>query len=85
MFLVKRGILFIPMEVTLVSLAWAGSLAAPVVYLQVIWAIGLSMVALAALLWLPRSALIVFAVTVMLGHNMLDGLVLQPGDTGYVL
>ncbi len=26
-----------------------------------------------------------FALAVMLGHNLFDGLVLQPGDTGYVL
>lgn len=84
-FLVKRGLLLILLEVTLVSLAWTRSLAPPILYLQVIWAIGLSMVALAALLWLPRAALIVFAAAVMLGHNLLDGLVLQPSDTGYVL
>ncbi|KQO70652.1 heparan-alpha-glucosaminide N-acetyltransferase domain-containing protein [Methylobacterium sp. Leaf88] len=84
-FLAKRGLLLILMEVTLVSLAWTRSLAPPILYLQVIWAIGLSMVALAALLWLPRAALIVFAAAVMLGHNLLDGFVLQLGDTGYVL
>ncbi|KQP77462.1 hypothetical protein ASF60_13100 [Methylobacterium sp. Leaf113] len=84
-FLLKRGLLLILMEVTLVSLAWTRSLAPPILYLQVIWAIGLSMVALAALLWIPRAALIVFAAAVMLGHNLLDGFVLQPGDTGYVL
>lgn len=73
------------MEVTLVSLAWTRSLAPPILYLQVIWAIGLSMVALAALLWLSRASLILFALAVMFGHNLFDGLVLQPGDTGYVL
>lgn len=84
-FLAKRGLLLILLEVTLVNLAWTRSLTPPILYLQVIWAIGLSMVALAALLWLPRAALILFAAAVMLGHNGLDGLVLQRGDTGYVL
>ncbi|WP_311274071.1 heparan-alpha-glucosaminide N-acetyltransferase domain-containing protein [Methylobacterium sp. WCS2018Hpa-22] len=83
-FLLKRGLLLILFEVTLVSLAWTRSLAPPILYLQVNWAIGLSMVALAALLWLPRAALVLFAAAVMLGHNLLDGLVLQPGDMGYV-
>ena len=83
-FLVKRGLLLILLEVTLVSLAWTRSLTPPILYLQVIWAIGLSMLALAALLWLPRAALVLFAAAVMLGHNLLDGLVLQSGDTGYV-
>ncbi|MCJ2082651.1 DUF1624 domain-containing protein [Methylobacterium sp. J-090] len=84
-FLLKRGLLLILLEVTLVNLAWTRSLLPPILYLQVIWAIGLSMVALAALLWLPRAALILFALAIMLGHNGLDGLVLQPGDTGYLL
>ncbi|POR40264.1 heparan-alpha-glucosaminide N-acetyltransferase domain-containing protein [Methylobacterium sp. V23] len=84
-FLLKRGLLLILLEVTLVNLAWAHSLPPSILYLQVIWAIGLSMVALAALLWLPRAALILFALVVMLGHNLFDGLVLQPGDSGYVL
>ncbi|MCJ2043533.1 heparan-alpha-glucosaminide N-acetyltransferase domain-containing protein [Methylobacterium sp. J-078] len=84
-FLAKRGLLLILLEVTLVNLAWTRSLTPPVLYLQVIWAIGLSMVALSALLWRPRAALILFAAAVMLGHNGLDGFVLRPGDTGYVL
>ncbi|KQP33995.1 hypothetical protein ASF49_08335 [Methylobacterium sp. Leaf104] len=84
-FLLQRGLLLILLEVTLVSLAWTRSWAPPILYLQVIWAIGLSMVALAALLWLPRVGLILLALAVMLGHNLLDGLVLQSGDTGYVL
>jgi uncharacterized membrane protein len=83
-FLAKRGLLLILLEVTLISLAWTRSLTPPILYLQVIWAIGLSMLALAALLWLPRAALVLFAAAVMLGHNLLDGLVLQSGDTGYV-
>jgi uncharacterized membrane protein len=84
-FLLKRGLLLILLEVTLVNFAWTRSLLPPILYLQVIWAIGLSMVALAGLLWLPRAGLILFAVAVMLGHNGLDGLLLRPGDTGYVL
>jgi uncharacterized membrane protein len=39
----------------------------------VIWAIGLSMIALAGLLWLPRPALLVLAIAVVAGHNLFDG------------
>lgn len=84
-FLVKRGLFLVVLEVTLVNLAWTGSLLPPVLYLQVIWAIGLSMLALAALLWLPRPVLIGAALAIMLCHNALDGLMLTPDQPGYAL
>ncbi|MFY9290758.1 MAG: heparan-alpha-glucosaminide N-acetyltransferase domain-containing protein [Methylorubrum rhodinum] len=84
-FLFTRGLLLIVLEVTLVNLAWTRNLFPPILYLQVIWAIGLSMVALAALLWLPRALLVLAAAALVLGHNGLDGLVLEPGETGYVV
>ncbi|MEE7456080.1 hypothetical protein MPAR168_18835 [Methylorubrum populi] len=84
-FLLTRGLFLIVLEVTLVNLAWTRSLLPPILYLQVIWAIGLSMVALAALLWLPRAVLIALALAIMLGHNALDGIVLTPDQPGYAL
>ncbi|AYO84180.1 DUF1624 domain-containing protein [Methylobacterium brachiatum] len=84
-FLLKRGLLLIALEVTLVSFAWTASLPPPILYLQVIWAIGVSMVALAGLLWLPRAALAVLALVIMLGHNALDGIALAPDQPGYAL
>ncbi|MGX7706866.1 DUF1624 domain-containing protein [Methylobacterium sp. Gmos1] len=82
-FLLTRGLFLIGLELTLVNLAWTGKLLPPVLYLQVIWAIGISMVALAGLLRLPRPALVAVALAIMLGHNLLDGIVLAPGEAGY--
>ncbi|WP_043090540.1 heparan-alpha-glucosaminide N-acetyltransferase domain-containing protein [Xanthomonas sp. SHU 166] len=56
-FLLKRGLFLIVLELTLVNLAWSGAFPPQALYLQVIWVIGLSMLALAALLWLPLPAL----------------------------
>jgi uncharacterized membrane protein len=84
-FLLKRGFLLILLEVTLVNLAWTRSLLPPFLYLQVIWAIGLSMVALAGLLWLPRAGLVLVALGIMLGHNLLDGIRVAPDEAGYAL
>ncbi|CAO4166748.1 DUF1624 domain-containing protein [Methylorubrum aminovorans] len=84
-FLIKRGLFLIVLEVTLVNLAWTLNPLPPILYLQVIWAIGLSMVALGLLLWLPRPVLIGVALAIMLGHNALDGLVLAPDQPGYAL
>ena len=83
-FLLTRGLFLIALELTLVNLAWTRSLLPPVLYLQVIWAIGLSMIALAGLIRLPRPALVAVALVVMLGHNLLDGIVLAPDHPGYV-
>src|SRR5215472_12170911 len=53
---------------------WVTHFCAPVFVLQVIWAIGVSMVVLAALVWLPRSAIAAFAVALIAGHNLFDAI-----------
>lgn len=74
-FLLSRGLWLVFIELTVVSLAWNFNLGPQfVVTLQVIWAIGMSMIALAALLWLPRAALLIVALGMILGHNLLDGI-----------
>lgn len=72
-FLLKRGLFLVVLELTLVNFAWTFQLPPDTLYLQVIWAIGLSMIALAGLIWLPRPALLVLAVALVAGHNLLDG------------
>jgi uncharacterized membrane protein len=84
-FLLQRGLILMLIEVTLVNVAWTRSLLPPILYLQVIWAIGVSMIALAGLLWLPRAALIGVALVIVLGHNLLTPLVFVPGEPGYTL
>ena len=71
-FLFKRGLLLVVLELTLVNFAWTFEFPPGVIYLQVIWAIGLSMLALAALLWLPRGLLACIGVLLVAGHNLLD-------------
>jgi uncharacterized membrane protein len=72
-FLLKRGLFLIVLELTLVNFAWTFAFPPQLLYLQVIWAIGLSMLALAALLWLPRPLLALLGVALVAGHNLLDG------------
>ncbi|CAN7511976.1 heparan-alpha-glucosaminide N-acetyltransferase domain-containing protein [Pseudoxanthomonas sp. LjRoot143] len=71
-FLAKRGVFLLVLELTLVNFAWTFELPPQTVYLQVIWVIGLSMLALAALLWLPRGVLVAIGLGVIAGHNLLD-------------
>lgn len=72
-FLVKRGLWLIVLELTVVSFAISFSL--PYLpFIQVIWAIGWSMVVLAGLVWLPRVAVLTIGVAIVAGHNLLDPL-----------
>ena len=73
-FLFKRGLFLVVLEFTLVNFAWTFQVPPSVIYLQVIWAIGLSMLALSALVWLPRALLAGLGVVLVAGHNLLDGL-----------
>ena len=71
-FLFKRGLFLVVLELTLVNFAWTFQFPPSVIYLQVIWAIGLSMIALAALVWLPRAVLVAIGLALVAGHNLLD-------------
>lgn len=73
-FLAKRGLFLVVLELTVINFAWTASFPPKVIYLQVIWAIGLSMLALAALVRLPRAALVALGFVIVAGHNLLDGL-----------
>lgn len=84
-FLFKRGLFLVVLELTLVNFAWTLELPPQTLYLQVIWAIGLSMLALSALLWLPRAALIALAVAIVAGHNLLDGVRFETGHPLHTL
>ncbi|WNJ83017.1 DUF1624 domain-containing protein [Pseudomonas canadensis] len=83
-FLFKRGLFLVVLEFTLVNFAWTFQLPPSVIYMQVIWAIGVSMIALAALVWLPRPLLIVLAVVIIAGHNLLDGLHFEAGSALHI-
>ena len=77
-FLFKRGLFLVVLEFTLVNFAWTLQFPPTVIYLQVIWAIGLSMLALSLLLWLPRVWLAALGLLLVAGHNLLDGLHFGP-------
>jgi uncharacterized membrane protein len=79
-FLLTRGLFLMLLEVTLVSFAWSGRLPPQTLWLQVIWAIGVCMIALAGLIHLPRIAIAMIGGVIVAGHNLLDPIVLTPGS-----
>jgi uncharacterized membrane protein len=84
-FLFKRGLFLVVLELTVVSFAWSFSFTPEIIYLQVIWVIGLSMMALAALVHLPKWALIAVGLALVLGHNLLDPITIAAGQPGHLL
>ncbi|MBO9726742.1 MAG: DUF1624 domain-containing protein [Novosphingobium sp.] len=84
-FLLKRGLFLVALEWTVVNFAWTFNPVAPTVFLQVIWAIGIAMMALAALVHLPRPALIATGLAIVLGHNLLDAVHVAEGQPGHAL
>jgi uncharacterized membrane protein len=73
-FLLSRGLWLMLIEITVVRFAWTFNLTYDFMFMQVIWAIGCAMVVLAGLIYLPRWAIATFALTMILGHNLLDGI-----------
>ena len=71
-YLFTRGLWLAFLEVTVVRFVWILYLGPQILVLQVIWAIGASMVVLSGLVWLPRYAIVAFAVALIAGHNLFD-------------
>jgi uncharacterized membrane protein len=70
-FLLTRGLWLIALDLTIISFGWAFALPFPL-FMQVIWAIGWSMLALAGLVWLPRMAVLAIGLAIIAGHNLFD-------------
>jgi len=78
-FLLSRGAFLVLLELTLVNFSWRAELFPHFVFLQVIWAIGLCMIILAALIHLPARVILLLGIALVAGHNLLDDIVFPPG------
>lgn len=78
-FLWTRGLWLIVLEFTVVRavVAFNVDYAQFPGFLQVIWAIGVSMIVLAALIHLPLRAVAAFGIGIILLHNLADGIAVQ--------
>jgi len=68
-FLLTRGAWLLVLELTVISFGF--NFALPFLFLQVIWAIGMSMILLAGLIWLPRAVAAAIGVLIVAGHQLL--------------
>lgn len=82
-FLFKRGLFLVFIELTLINFSWSGTY--NTLWLQVIWAIGLSMIALSVLVRLPYWLIGVLGFVIVFGHNLLTPISFAPDEFGYTL
>lgn len=73
-FLITRGFWLIIMEITIVHIGWSLDFNYYFTMLQVIWAIGICMVILGLLIYLPLNAILAIGLIIVFGHNLLDPL-----------
>jgi uncharacterized membrane protein len=73
-FLLTRGLWLVLIEFTVVRLGWTFSFHFDRLVMQVIFAIGVSMMALALFVYLRPWAIAAVAIAMIAGHNMLDGI-----------
>ncbi|WP_375239566.1 DUF1624 domain-containing protein [Aurantibacter sp.] len=74
LFLVTRGFWLIFIEIALLNFLWWFDLSFEFINLQVIWAIGVCMIILGALIHLPKKIIFVISLLILIGHNSLDNL-----------
>lgn len=73
-FLVSRGVWLMVLELVVVSSMLTFHPSTHFFLIQVIWVTGVSMVLMAALIYLPFWAVLVFGAVLVVGHNALDSI-----------
>jgi uncharacterized membrane protein len=72
-FLLTRGLWLVFLEFTVSHIGWQFSMEFPQLMI-VIWALGMSMVILSALVFLPRNVILAISIATIVLHNLLDGI-----------
>lgn len=84
-FLFTRGLWLIFVEIVIMNFLWWFDPYYNFINLQVIWAIGLCMIFLSAMIYLPKKIILLFSLLVVFGHNMLDPFTVDGNSFGSVL
>ena len=72
-YLVTRGLWLLVLELIITPVGWRFSFDLLPMFALVLWALGWSMILMAAIIHLPRAAIAVFSIALIFGHNLLDG------------
>lgn len=84
-FLITRGIWLVIVELVIITFGWTFNPFYNLFLLQVIWAIGISMILLGLLIYLPYKALLILGLLIVFGHNLLDFPAVNAGLKGSAL
>ena len=76
-FLITRGIWLIALEIIVNNLIWKFDITYSRTVLQVIWAIGFSMICLSLLIYLRTYLILIIGLVFVAGHNLLDDILMQ--------
>jgi len=76
-FLITRGLWLILLAVIVNNFVWKFDVTYSFIILQVIWAIGLCMLLLSMLIFVPNKIILGFGLLLIFGHNLLDGITMQ--------
>ncbi len=81
-FLLKRGLWLVFIELTIITFAWYFDVHFRNIDMAVIWSLGISMIFLAAIIHLPAKLILLFSCLLIAGHNLLDN-VQANGNVGW--
>jgi uncharacterized membrane protein len=84
LFLIKRGFWLLFVEFFIISFGWTFNPFYNAFILQVIWAIGVSMIILGILVNLPSKLILAIGLIIVFGHNLLDYPSINAGLKGSV-
>lgn len=75
-FLLKRGLWLILIEIIVINWSWGWDFFWNQwgFFLQVLWVIGIAMIAMAGLIWLSYRNILIISLLMIFGHNLLDGI-----------
>ena len=71
-FLMKRGLWLVLVELLIISFALSFNPFYNVFFLQVIWAIGISMIIMGLMAYIPFKYILLLAIIIIFGHNAFD-------------
>jgi uncharacterized membrane protein len=74
LFLLTRGLWLVFAELAIINLLWSFDIGYHFIGVQVIWAIGWSMIFLSAIIFLPLRVVGIIGLIIIFGHNLLDGI-----------
>ncbi len=84
-YLWKRGLVLILLEFTVLWFAWTFNWHWHLFYMQVIWVLGIGMIVLAQLIYLPLKWLAAFGLFLVFAHNLFDKIYFAPNTAAYYL